>query len=50
MAQWLLGERWGALSVTDTEQWFSLLALGLAPFALAPAVAAIIVRSRDVDD
>jgi membrane protease YdiL (CAAX protease family) len=49
MAQWLLGDQWGALGVTDPEQWFSLLALGLAPFLLAPAVAAIIVRSR-VDD
>jgi membrane protease YdiL (CAAX protease family) len=49
LAQWLLGEQWGTLSVNDPEQWFSLVALGLAPFALAPVIAAIIVRSRDAD-
>jgi membrane protease YdiL (CAAX protease family) len=49
LAQWLLGEQWAALGVTDPGQWFALVALGLAPIALAPTIAAIIVRSRDAE-
>ena len=44
LAQWALGEQWPALSLTDPHEWFALIALGLAPFLLAPVVAAIIVR------
>ena len=43
-AQWMLGEQWPALSLTDPHEWFALIALGLAPFLLAPVVAVIIVR------
>jgi membrane protease YdiL (CAAX protease family) len=46
LAQWSLGEQWGALSVTDPNGWFALVALGIAPFAFGPAVAALLVRSR----
>jgi membrane protease YdiL (CAAX protease family) len=48
-SQWLLGEQWPALSLDDPEEWFALAALGLAPFVLAPAVAAVIVRTRRAD-
>jgi membrane protease YdiL (CAAX protease family) len=44
-SQWLLGEQWPALSLVDPNEWFALAALGLAPFLLAPVVAAVIVRS-----
>jgi membrane protease YdiL (CAAX protease family) len=47
LAQWLLGAQWTTLRVADPGQWFALVALGVAPFALAPTIAAIIVRSRD---
>jgi membrane protease YdiL (CAAX protease family) len=46
LAQWTLGEQWGAVSVTDPGEWFALLALGIAPFALGPAVAAVLMRPR----
>jgi membrane protease YdiL (CAAX protease family) len=46
IAQWSLGEQWGTLSVTDPGGWFALVALGIAPFALAPAVAALLMRRR----
>jgi membrane protease YdiL (CAAX protease family) len=46
LAQWSLGERWGALALDDPQGWFALVALGIAPFAFAPLVAAAIVRRR----
>jgi membrane protease YdiL (CAAX protease family) len=49
LAQWLLGDQWATLGVTDPGQWFALVALGLVPLALAPTIAAIIVHSRDAD-
>jgi membrane protease YdiL (CAAX protease family) len=49
LAQWLLGDQWATLGVTDPGQWFALVALGLVPLALAPTIAAIIVHSRVVD-
>jgi membrane protease YdiL (CAAX protease family) len=49
LAQWLLGEQWATLTVTDPDQWFALVALGLVPIALAPTIAAIIVRTRDAE-
>jgi membrane protease YdiL (CAAX protease family) len=47
LAQWSLGEQWRTLSVTDPGEWFALVALGIAPFALAPAVAALLIRWRN---
>lgn len=49
IAQWLLGDQWGALNVNDPGQWFQLIALGLAPFVFAPVVAAIVIRSREIN-
>jgi membrane protease YdiL (CAAX protease family) len=49
IAQWLLGDQWGALRVHDPGQWFQLIALALAPFVLAPVVAAIVIRSREIN-
>lgn len=49
IAQWLLGEQWGALRVNDPGQWFQLIALGLAPFVFGPVVAATVIRSREIN-
>jgi membrane protease YdiL (CAAX protease family) len=49
LAQWLLGDQWATLGVTDPSQWFALVALGVVPLGLAPTIAAIIVHSRDAD-
>jgi membrane protease YdiL (CAAX protease family) len=46
LAQWLLGERWGAVTLDDPQGWFALVALGIAPFAFAPLVAGAILRPR----
>jgi membrane protease YdiL (CAAX protease family) len=46
LAQWSLGEQWGALRLTDPSGWFALVALGIVPFAFAPPVAAVLMRSR----
>jgi membrane protease YdiL (CAAX protease family) len=45
LAQWSLGEQWGALQVSDPNGWFALVALGVAPFAFAPAIAALLMRA-----
>jgi membrane protease YdiL (CAAX protease family) len=48
LAQWLVGDRWNTLNLSDPDEWFALIALGLAPFALAPVVAATLgARSRE---
>jgi membrane protease YdiL (CAAX protease family) len=44
LAQWLVGDRWSAVSLSDPEEWFALVALGLAPFVFAPIVARTFVR------
>ena len=45
-AQWSLGEQWITLTVTDPGGWFSIAALGIVPFALAPVVAGFMDRLR----
>jgi membrane protease YdiL (CAAX protease family) len=46
LAQWSLGDQWGAVIVDDPREWFALVAIGLAPFAIAPLVAGLIARRR----
>ena len=46
LAQWSLGDRWNTLTVTDPGGWYALVALGIVPFACAPALAAALVRMR----
>jgi membrane protease YdiL (CAAX protease family) len=43
LAQWLVGDHWTAVSLSDPEEWFALVALGLAPFLFAPVVARLLV-------
>jgi membrane protease YdiL (CAAX protease family) len=44
IAQWLLSPQWTSLGLSDPEQWFALVALGLAPFSFAPPLAALVAR------
>lgn len=46
VAQWSLGEQWVTVTVSDPAGWFSLVTLGLVPFAAAPSLAALINRWR----
>ena len=46
LAQWSLGEHWNTLTVVDPGGWYALVALGIVPFACAPALAAVLVRMR----
>jgi membrane protease YdiL (CAAX protease family) len=47
IAQWSANERWDALNVNDPAGWFALVALGIAPFALAPVVCGVLTRRAD---
>jgi membrane protease YdiL (CAAX protease family) len=44
LAQWSLGDRWNAVVASDPGEWYGLVALGIAPFALAPVVARALMR------